>query len=346
MVKEKPKENLMVLCVDRDNDIGEKLGISGPVTGRNSIVKVATDLSMKDPEESDANALFGAVKLLDELKDKYSTEVSVITGSKSRGVDSDREVARQLDHVLSKRPSDFVILVSDGKDDEYVIPIIQSKVPILSVKRIIVRQSEQLESSYYKIKDFLNETMENPKFSRMLFGIPAVVLLVWALFGYEGWRLILGIVGAYLFIKGFKLEDYVVGIFDELKNSFTKRRFAFFVYIVSFAIVALALYRGYVSVMEFANIGLFESMAAFLIASVYFFWIAGTIAWLGNNISLGTKSSSRMASVPIFGLAVAIVLYNVSEIILNPEISSFNFIISIALGFVIAFIALSLEAVD
>ncbi len=340
------KERLIVLCVDRDNDIGEKLHVQGPVMGKEKILKVAGDLSLKDPEESDANALFGSVKLFDELVEKYDAEVAVITGHRSRGIESDREVVRQLGKVLAKRPSDFVILVSDGKDDEYVIPIIQSKIPILSVKRIIVKQSEQLESGYYKIKDFLHETMENPKFARMVFGLPAVALLLYAIFGYEGWRLILGIIGAYLFIKGFKLEDYVVGVFDELKNSFTKRRFAFFVYVVSFTILALALYRGYISVMEFVDIGLFETIAAFMIASIYFFWIAGTIAWLGNNISLGTKSSSRMASVPIFGLAVAIVVYNVSDMILNTGISSFNFIISIALGFVIAFIALSLETVD
>ncbi|MBN2042485.1 MAG: DUF373 family protein [Candidatus Aenigmarchaeota archaeon] len=340
------KERLIVLCVDRDNDIGEKLQIQGPVMGKEKILKVATNLSVKDPEESDANALFGSVKLFDELKEKYDAELAVITGHRSRGVESDREIVRQLGKVLAKRPSDFVILVSDGKDDEYVIPIIQSKIPILSVKRIIVKQSEQLESGYYKIKDFLHETMENPKFARMVFGLPAIALLLYALFGYEGWRLILGIVGAYLFIKGFKLEDYVMSVFEELKNSFTKRRFAFFVYVVSFTILGLALYRGYMSITEFASVGLFEGISAFMIASIYFFWIAGTIAWLGNNISLGTKSSSRMASVPIFGLAVAIVVYNVSDMILNPEISSFNFIISIALGFVIAFIALSLEAVD
>jgi putative membrane protein len=340
------KDRILVTCVDRDNDIGEKLGEKGPIIGKDRVLKTATGLSLKDPEDSDSNALFGTVKLFEELKDKYNVEAVVLTGHRSRGIESDREIARQLDEVLAKRPSDFVVLVSDGSDDEHVIPVIQSKIPILSVKRIIVKQSEQLESGYYKIKDFLKETMENPKFARLVFGLPAIILVLYAVLGETGWRLIVGVIGAYLFIKGFKLEDYILGAFGELKTSFTKRRFAFFIYIVSLAITSLALYRGYNSVIDFLNIGFFESLAGFLAASIYFFWIAGTIAWLGRNISLKKRSPSRIASVPLFGLAVSLVVYNASEIILNPETSTFNFILSIALGFVIAFIALAIEAMD
>lgn len=338
------KDRILVLSVDRDDDIGQKLEIKGPIIGREKIISTATDLSLKDPEESDANAMFGTVKVFEELKEKYDCGVAVLTGHRGRGIEADRKITNQLDTVLRKRKSDFIVLVTDGKDDEYVIPILQSKVPILSVKRIVVKQAEQLESGYYKIKDFLKETVENPKFARLIFGLPAVALLLYAIFDRAGWRLIVGVVGAYLFIKGFKLEDYVLGAFEELRTSFTKRRFAFFVYIVSFAITALAIYRGYNVMLDFVNLGLFETIASFVSASIYFFWIAATIAWLGNNISLKVRERSRIASVPLFGLAVSMIIYNAAEIILNPEMSTINFVISIALGFVIAFIALSLEA--
>ena len=340
------KERLLILSIDRDNDIGVKAGVEGPIVGKEKAIKTAVKLSIKDPEESDSNAIFGAVKLHDELKDKYDAEIAILTGHRNRGIEADREIAGQLNKVLAKKPSDFVIFVSDGKDDEHVIPIIQSKIPILSVKRIVIKQAERLESGYYKIKDFLKESMENAKFARLVFGLPAVALLLYALFDMAGWRLIVGIMGAYLFVKGFKLENYVYGFVEEMQSSFSKRKFAFFIYIVSFAVMGLALYRGYNSILEFYSVGLFESIAAFVVASVYFFWIAGTIAWLGRNISLKKRSGTRIASIPLFGLAVSLVLYNASEIVLSPEISSFNFIISIAIGFVIAFIALSMEAMD
>ncbi|NIO22648.1 MAG: DUF373 family protein [Candidatus Aenigmarchaeota archaeon] len=340
------KDKILVMSVDRDDDIGRKLNIRGPLMGRESVLKVATNLSLKDPEDSDSNALFGTIKLFEELKGKYQAEIAVLTGHMNRGIDADREIAKQLKKVLDKKPSDFVVLVTDGADDEHIIPIVQSHIPILSVKRIIVKQSERLESGYYKIRDFIKETLENPKFARLVFGLPAIALLLYALLGETGWRVIVGVVGAYLFIRGFKLEGYIFGVFNEFKESFTKRRFAFFMYIVAIAVTALAVYRGYNSVIDFINIGLFEATSAFLIASVYFFWIAGTIAWLGKSISIKKRKTSRIASVPLFGLAATLVIYNASEIILNPEISTFNFILSIALGFVLAFMAVAIEAAD
>ncbi|MEM5872009.1 MAG: DUF373 family protein, partial [Candidatus Aenigmatarchaeota archaeon] len=195
------KERLIVLCVDRDNDIGYKTGIEGPIIGKEKALEVATKLSLKDPEESDSNAIFGAIKIFEEVSEKYDAEVVVITGHKNRGIDADKKIAEQLEDVLSKRPSDYVILVTDGMDDEYVVPIIQSRIPILSIRRIIVKQAEQLESGYYAIKDFLKETLENPKFARLFFGLPAIVLLLYAILGETGWRIILLVVGVYLFIK-------------------------------------------------------------------------------------------------------------------------------------------------
>lgn len=341
-----PDDRILVMSVDRDNDIGQKLKIDGPITGREKTIDIAMKLALKDPEDSDSNAIFGAVKVFDELKEKHPSEVAVLTGHKNRGIEADREISNQLDKVLKKTPRDFVVLVTDGADDEHVVPIIQSHIPILSVRRIVVRQSERLESGYYKIKDFIKETLENPKFARLVFGLPAIALLLYAIFGDTGWRIILGVVGAYLFIKGFKLEDYVYEVFNELKDSFTRRRFAFFMYIVALAVALLAVYRGYNSVMDFINLGLFEAIAAFLISSIYFFWISLTIAWLGRSMSLKQKNPSRIASLPLFGLAATLVIYNASEIILNPEISTFNFILSIALGFVLAFMAIALETTD
>ena len=340
------KDRILVMSVDRDDDIGRKLDMKGPLVGKDKVLKVATNLSLKDPEDSDSNALFGTVKLFEELKVKYQAEIAVLTGHANRGIDADREIAKQLTKVLDKKPSDFVVLVTDGADDEHVIPIIQSHIPILSVKRIIVKQSERLESGYYKIKDFIKETLENPKFARLVFGLPAIALLLYALLGETGWRGIVGVVGAYLFIRGFKLEGYIFGVFNEFKDSFAKRRFAFFMYIVAIAVTALAVYRGYNSVIDFINIGLFEATSAFLVASIYFFWIAGTVAWLGKGITSKDRKTSRIASVPLFGLAATLVIYNASEIILNPEISTFNFILSIVLGFVLAFMGVAIEAAD
>jgi len=197
-------ERILILNVDRDDDLGSKAGVKGPVIGKEKLIESATKLGLADPEDSDCNAIFEAVKISEELKGKYKTEAAIVTGSRNVGIESDAIIQKQLNAVIKKTKPDYVVLVTDGSEDDAVIPIIQSKVPILSVHTVIVRQSENLESTYYKIKEFLHETMEDPKTSRIVFGIPAAALILYAIFDYNGWRLIVGLLGAYFFIKGFR----------------------------------------------------------------------------------------------------------------------------------------------
>ena len=217
------------------------------------------------------------------------------------------------------------------------------QVPILSVKRVIVKQSEQLESTYYKIKDFIRDSMEDPKLSKLVFGLPAIILIIYALFGIDGWRAILGVIGIYLFIKGFNLDDYVLGTFNEFKTSFTRRRFAFFTYILGTTFAVLATYRGYEAALKWADTGFFELASSFLSASVYFYFIAGAVAWTGRNVSVKKRSWRRILAFPVFGFAISLVIYNASELILNPQLSAFNFFFSIVFGFALLFLALILE---
>ena len=49
----------LVLTVDRDNDLGVKAGIRGPVVGRKATLSAALRLGIADPEESDTNAILG-----------------------------------------------------------------------------------------------------------------------------------------------------------------------------------------------------------------------------------------------------------------------------------------------
>ncbi|WP_243668288.1 DUF373 family protein [Vulcanisaeta sp. JCM 16161] len=58
---------LIVLYVDRDNDVGERLGVPTPIIGRGNVLKVATEYILRYPDDSDANAMFGAIQLYDTL---------------------------------------------------------------------------------------------------------------------------------------------------------------------------------------------------------------------------------------------------------------------------------------
>ena len=339
----KANDKILVLNVDRDNDLGEKIKVKGPVIGRDSVLKTGIEMGLKDPESSDFNGIFQAVKVYDEMRKQYSVEIAILTGDRDVGIKSDRIIGEQLKNVLSKFEANFVVIVTDGSEDEHVIPVIQSKVPILSVKRVVVKQADELQSIYFKVKDFMHETLEDPKVSRLLFGIPAIAILIYVIFGFEGWRLILGVVGVYLFLRGFKLDRYVLRIFGELESSFEQRRFAFFGYVVGMAFAALATYRGYLGILESPNTGMFQLAAEFVSHSVFFYFMGGTIAWVSRNVSVKKRRGRNIAAIPLFGFAISLVAYMAADLIMNPASTGLNFILSILIGFGMLLAAIILE---
>ena len=85
---------LLVICIDRDDDIGKKAGIVSPVVGRNACLEAAQRLALEDPEDDDSNAIFGAVKTYEDLISKgYTAEVVTIAGDKNRGVQADEKLS-------------------------------------------------------------------------------------------------------------------------------------------------------------------------------------------------------------------------------------------------------------
>ena len=83
-----------VLCIDRDDDIGSKGGIDTPVIGRDSCINAGIRLAIEDPEDSDANAIFAAVKTYEDLlKRGYNVEVALVAGRYNRGVEEMKKSA-------------------------------------------------------------------------------------------------------------------------------------------------------------------------------------------------------------------------------------------------------------
>ena len=90
-------DRTLILCIDSDDDIGIKGKVKTPLIGREANIQAATKLALSDPEEADANAMFGAVKLYDKLLKDYPNEtfeVATIAGSSKGGVNADRAMVR------------------------------------------------------------------------------------------------------------------------------------------------------------------------------------------------------------------------------------------------------------
>jgi len=138
-------KKLLVICIDRDNDVGEKTGIITPVVGRDACIEAAQRLALEDPEDADSNSIFAAIKTYEDLISKgYQVEVVTIAGVKSRGVQADEKILVETKKVLEKFSANGAVIVSDGEDDERVIPVIKNVLPVVSVQRVVMKVSRSV----------------------------------------------------------------------------------------------------------------------------------------------------------------------------------------------------------
>ena len=170
---------ILVLNVDRDNDFGRKAKVKSPIIGIKDNINAANKLGEVDPEDSDLNAIFSAISTYNTLKEeKKPVEIATICGDIHVGVKSDEILAEQLEKVIEKTQTTEVILLSDGAEDEYVLPIVQSRIKITSVKRVSVKQSKELEDAYYRVIKLLGDEKVKKQFLLPIM----IVLFIWAIF--------------------------------------------------------------------------------------------------------------------------------------------------------------------
>ena len=204
--------NLLVICVDRDNDVGKKAGISTPVVGRNACIEAAQRLALEDPEDADSNAIFSAIKTYEDLVSSgYKAQVITVAGTETRSVQGDEKIASEIKSVLSKFSADGAVIVSDGEDDEMVIPIIQNVIPVVSVQRVVMKVSRTIEHSYAVFGKFLKMVVYDPRYSKFFLGVPGILLLIGGigvLTGYtaEIFAVLVGILGGAFLIRAFDID--------------------------------------------------------------------------------------------------------------------------------------------
>ena len=218
------KSRILILCVDRDGDIETKAGIPTPLLGRTTNLDAAVSLALRDPEEPDANAMFEAVRLFDRLESEKqpaeSFEVATISGLERGGVGADRKLVAELSHLLDSFSADEVILVTDGYSDEAVLPLVESRVPVSSVRRIVVKHSESIEETAALFSRYFRLIWETPRYARIALGIPGLLLVLYGIFyilpGFVNYYLIsiVLILGGVLLFKGFGVDRGIRNVYQ------------------------------------------------------------------------------------------------------------------------------------
>lgn len=263
--EQQTQKRILILCVDRDADIETKAGVKTPVMGRTANIDAAVSLALHDPEEPDANAMFEAVRLNDRLqadkKPDETFEVATISGSELGGVGADRKIVDELNAVIESFNATEVILVTDGYTDEAVLPLVQSRVPVSSIRRIVIKHSESIEETAALFTKYLRLLIDNPRYSRIALGIPGLLFFllgVLSLIGYVNYYLyaLLFILGGFMLIKGFGIDKSAKEFYKwarEYSPPPIPVQIANYVSIAGILCMAVSVYLGATSANAFMN---------------------------------------------------------------------------------------------
>ena len=336
---------LLVLCVDLDDDLGRKTGADTPVVGRDAVAAAAVELATADPEDSDVNVLFQGIHEYDALRERAAVDeavtVAAVTGTQGGDVQANRAIGDEIDRVLaglSTGENVSAIVITDGAQDESVLPVVRSRVPIDSVRRVVVRQAQDLESIYYTMK----QVLADPETRGTILVPLGILLLIYpfvtiaTLFDVPG-AVVLGVLsallGLYTIFRGLGLEDAVDGAADRVRDVLYEGRVTLITYVAAAALLVVGGVRGY-ALFETVRADVVEStppvvVAALIHGAVQWFAAAGVTSSLGQVTDeyLADRFEWRYLNAPFYVVAIGVVLYVVSGFFLPgtvPGVQSFS----------------------
>lgn len=290
----------LILVVDRDDDFGEKGGVETPVIGIEAAKVAAMSLGVEDPEDSDVNALFAAMNIYNDLiKDNDDVEIALICGDKKVGHRSDSMLISELETVIDIVKPEHAILVGDGAEDEYVYPIISSRVPIDSVRRVYVKQAPGVEGFIYIISKTLRDPQKKKRFLAPIGILFCFIALVYILADISAFvatnsvsylfsmtaPMVVFLIGGLTLIYAYDAVDITYGYIDlirgELKSPSITLTFKILSAVLFLTAVVIALF----SIKDVLNNGILFVTMEFLSSFLWPFAFSMFLNYMGQTIN-------------------------------------------------------------
>ncbi len=316
---------LLVICVDRDDDLGRKAGIETPIVGRDEVEQAAHDFGLVDPEDSDLNSLYEGMRIYDEETGSgEDVELVVLSGTSKEHRSQDRAVASQLDDVLADVDADSAIVVTDGAEDERVIPIVESRLKIDGVSRTVVRQAENLENAYHVLK----RVLDDPDTRATILVPVGILLLIFPIdvimrhFGFQGVALALtaGALGGYFIVKGMGLEDELDELLEQTRDAIYTGKVSLITYLIAGGLFIIGIASGLRTVQTFGEgeeiiTGTVPLVMAFVQGAIAWLTAAGVISSLGRIVDEYIQRDSFPVAYlngPFYVVSMGLALHGVS----------------------------------
>jgi putative membrane protein len=236
----------LVVSVDRAGDIRRKTGLRTPVAGWEAVQSLVTEMGVADPEDSAVNCLLEALRVTRDLRDEDDDAVVAAVSGDGDGVSADRSLADQMDDLIDRYDPDSCVVVIDSAEDERVVPIIESRIQVDAVDRVVVRQARDLESTYYLLKQFLGDeemrqTVLVPT-GIVLLVFPALMMLTGSL--AVAAASITTVIGLFLLYKGLGVDDYLATVPGQARDALYSGRVSIVTYVVAGGLALVGVFAG------------------------------------------------------------------------------------------------------
>jgi putative membrane protein len=272
----------LVVCIDRGGEVGS----DAPVVGRAAIEALVTEIGIEDPESSHVNSLLETLRVARDLEDGgEEAVVAVVSGGGGR-VSADRAVAEQTDELIAEYDPDSAVVVIDSAEDERLVPIIESRVRVDAVDRVVVRQAHDIESTYYLLKQFLADeelraTILVPLGAALL-AFPVLLVLVESM--TMAVSAIAAVIGLFVLYKGLGIDGWVAGLPGAVREAFYSGRVSLVTYVVAAGLALVGLFAGAIGVSNSGDAGAFIIGMRFVFEATPWATLGALVATTGRLV--------------------------------------------------------------
>jgi len=311
----------LVVCLHRGESLGDE---PLPIVGREAVESLVTRVGVDDPEDSRVNSLLETLRLSRDLEaDGDETVVAVVSGTGER-VGGDREIARQVDQLVERHDPDSAVVVVDSAEDERVVPIVESRVQVDAVDRVVVRQARDIESTYYLLKQFLadeelRKTVLVPLGAALL-AFPALVFLA------DSPTLALGTiaaaVGTFLLYKGLGVDAYLAALPGAIRDALYAGQVSLVTYVVAGGLSLVGLFAGALGIsgMAASEVGILIVATRFVYEAIPWLTTAALAASTGrllDELIRNDDLGSAYVNLPFVAIAVGLAIRGFSAYFLE-----------------------------
>ncbi len=236
----------LVLCVDRAGDFE----CETPVVGEQAIVDLITSAGVADPEDSRVNSLLETLRVSRSLRAECTDAVAVVVSGTGSSVGVDRDIAQQVDALVDEHDPRSAVVVVDSVADEQAVPIIESRLRVDAVDRVIVQQARDIESTYYLLKRLLvDEELRRTLFIPLgiaLLAVPVIVSITHNVTAVVA--VVTAGIGAFLLYKGLGIDDAVEQVPSVVRAAFYSGQVSFVTYVVGAGLALIGVFAGVIGV--------------------------------------------------------------------------------------------------